>query len=77
MLDTSYVYTRGRNLNFATDTNQATTPGSTAVGGFECTSFYHCGNPNPVFNSISSQYYDGYSNYNALQLRFRNECRMA
>ena len=69
MLDTSYVYTRGRNLNFATDINQATTPGSTAVGGFECTSFYQCGNPNPVFNSISAQYYDGYSNYNALQLR--------
>jgi carboxypeptidase family protein/TonB-dependent receptor-like protein len=69
MLDTSYVYTRGRNLNFATDINQATTPGSTAVGGFECTSFYHCGNPNPVFNSIAAQYYTGYSNYNALQLR--------
>ena len=71
MLDTSYVYTRGRNLNFATDTNQATTPGSTAVGGFDCTSFYQCGNPNPVFNSISSQLYDGYSNYNALQLRLQ------
>ena len=26
LLDTSYVYTRGRNLNFATDINQATTP---------------------------------------------------
>ncbi len=71
LLDTSYVYTRGRNLNFATDINQATTPGSTAVGGFECTSFYHCGNPNPVFNSIAAQYYDGYSNYNALQLRLQ------
>jgi outer membrane receptor protein involved in Fe transport len=69
LLDTSYVYTRGRNLNFATDINQATTPGSTTVGGFECTSFYHCGNPNPVFNSIAAQIYDGYSNYNALQLR--------
>ena len=71
LLDTSYVYTRGRNLNFATDINQATTPGSSAVGGFECISFYHCGNPNPVFNSISAQYYDGYSNYNALQLRLQ------
>jgi hypothetical protein len=71
MLDTSYVYTRGRNLNFATDIDQAAAPGSTAVGGFECTSFYHCGNPNPVFNSISAQYYDGYSNYNALQLRLQ------
>ncbi len=71
LLDTSYVYTRGANLNFATDINQGTTPGSTAVGGFECTSFYHCGNPNPVFNSIAAQIYDGYSNYNALQLRLQ------
>jgi len=71
LLDTSYVYTRGRNLNFATNINQATTPGSTAVGGFECTSFYHCGNPNPVFNSIAAQIYDGWSNYNALQLRLQ------
>ena len=55
LLDTSYVYTHGKNLNFATDINQATTPSSTAVGGFECTSFYHCGNPNPVFNSIAAQ----------------------
>lgn len=69
LLDASYVYTRGKNLNFSTDINQATTPNSTAVGGFECTSFYHCGNPNPVFNSIAAQIYDGYSNYNALQLR--------
>lgn len=73
MLDTSYVYTRGRNLNFATDINQATTPGSTAVGGFECTSFYQCGNPNPVFNSIAAQYYTGWSNYNALQLRLQKK----
>jgi outer membrane receptor protein involved in Fe transport len=69
LLDTSYVYTRGRNLNFATDINEGTIPNSTAVGGFLCTSFYHCGNPNPVFNSIAAQIYDGYSNYNALQLR--------
>jgi hypothetical protein len=71
LLDTSYVYTRGRNLNFATDTNQATGVGSAAQGGLECNSFYHCGNLNPVFNSISSQIYDGYSNYNALQLRLQ------
>ena len=71
LLDTSYVYTRGTNLNFATNINQGTTPGSTDVGGFLCTSFYHCGNPNPVFNSIAAQIYDGYSNYNALQLRLQ------
>jgi len=71
LLDTSYVYTRGHNLNFATNINQATTPNSTDVGGFECTSFFHCGNPNPVFNSIAAQNYDGYSNYNALQVRLQ------
>jgi outer membrane receptor protein involved in Fe transport len=62
LLDTSYVYTRGRNLNFATDINQA------PVSALGCTGF-NCGNPNPVFNSIAAQIYDGYSNYNALQLR--------
>jgi len=71
LLDTSYVYTRGTNLNFATNINQATTPNSTDVGGFQCTSFYHCGNPNPVFNSIAAQIYDGWSNYNALQFRLQ------
>jgi len=71
LLDTSYVYTRGTNLNFATNINQATTPNSTDVGGFQCTSFYHCGNPNPVFNSIAAQNYDGWSNYNALQFRLQ------
>jgi outer membrane receptor protein involved in Fe transport len=64
LLDTSYVYTRGRNLNFQTDINQA------PVSQFGCTG-YNCGNPNPVFNSIAAQIYDGYSNYNALQLRLQ------
>jgi hypothetical protein len=62
LVDTSYVYTRGTNLNFATDINQA--PAS-ALG---CTG-YNCGNPNPIFNSIAAQIYDGFSNYNALQIR--------
>ena len=64
LLDTSYVNTRGSNLNFATDINQS--PAS-MLG---CTG-YHCGNPNPVFNNISAQIYDGWSNYNALQLRLQ------
>jgi outer membrane receptor protein involved in Fe transport len=62
LLDTSYVYTRGTNLNFQTDINQA--PAS-ALG---CTG-YNCGNPNPNFNSIAGAIYDGWSNYNALQVR--------
>ena len=65
LLDTSYVYTRGTNLNFATDIDQA--PAS-ALG---CTG-YNCGNPNPDIQlDIQAQIYDGWSNYNALQLRLQ------
>lgn len=64
LVDTSYVYTRGRNLNFATDVNQA------LASDLGC-SGYNCGNPNPVFNSIQGQNYDGWSNYNALQIRLQ------
>lgn len=64
LVDTSYVNTAGRNLNFATDIDQA--PAS-LLG---CTG-YNCGNPNPVFNAITAQIYDGYSNYNALQVRLQ------
>ena len=64
LVDTSYVYTRGTNLNFATDINSAP---ATDLG---CTG-YNCGNPNPVFNYISGQIYDGWSNYNALQVRLQ------
>ena len=62
LVDASYVYTRGTNLNFSTDIDQA------PIGKLGCTG-YNCGNPNPVFNSIQAQIYDGWSNYNALQLR--------
>lgn len=62
VLDSSYVYTRGTNLNFATDINQA------PVSMLGC-SGYNCGNPNPIFTAIQAQNYSGWSNYNALQLR--------
>ena len=64
LVDTGYVYTRGTNLNFQTDINQA------PISQFQC-SGYNCGNPNPVFNSIEAQLYDGWSNYNALQVRLQ------
>jgi len=64
LLDTSYVNTRGRNLNFATDIDQA------PVSALGCKG-YNCGNPNPVFNNIQAQIYDGWSNYNALQVRLQ------
>jgi len=68
LLDTSYVNTRGRNLNFATDTNQA------PANMLSCTGF-NCGNPNPIFNAIISQNYTGWSNYNALQVRLQQRLR--
>lgn len=66
LLDASYVNTRGRNLNFATDINQA------PANMLGCTG-YNCGNPNPVFNAIMAQNYTGWSNYNALQLRVQKK----
>jgi hypothetical protein len=64
LVDASYVNTRGTNLNFATNINQA------PANELGCTG-YNCGNPNPIFNSIAAQIYDGWSNYNALQIRLQ------
>jgi outer membrane receptor protein involved in Fe transport len=64
LLDTSYVYTRGTNLNFSTNINQA------PASKLGCTG-YNCGNPNPIFTAINAQIYDGWSNYNALQVRLQ------
>jgi outer membrane receptor protein involved in Fe transport len=64
LLDTSYVYTRGRNLNFATDINQ------NPPSQFGCSGF-NCGHPNPIFTQIAAQIYTGWSNYNALQARLQ------
>jgi outer membrane receptor protein involved in Fe transport len=66
LVDASYVHTHGNNLNFATNINQAP---ALALG---CSGF-NCGNPNPVFNSIAAQIYDGWSNYNALQVRVQKK----
>lgn len=64
LVDASYVYTHGANLNFATDIDQA------PVSNLGCTG-YNCGNPNPIFTAIQAQIYDGWSNYNAFQLRLQ------
>lgn len=68
LLDTSFVHTHGNNLNFATNINQA------PAGKLGC-SGYNCGNPNPIFTAIQAQNYDGWSNYNALQIRLQKRMR--
>jgi outer membrane receptor protein involved in Fe transport len=70
LLDASYVYTRGRNLNFQTDVDQA--PVSNL--GVVCPVSYtmpNCAGPVPQYTAISAAIYDGWSNYNALQLRLQ------
>ena len=58
LLDTSYVYTKGVNLNFTRDIDQV--PESQLSAGTQ---------PYPQFSSVGAVYFDGHSNYNALQLR--------
>jgi hypothetical protein len=63
IVDVSYVYTHGQNLNFATNIDQPT------PGNLTCTGGYSVCNPNPNFTAINAQNYTGWSNYNALQVR--------
>jgi len=80
LLDAGYVYTHGKNLNFATDIDQ---PGASGLNT-SCTAIYpqvtpghypnvngNCAAPVPYFNVIQAQIYDGWSNYNALEIRLQ------
>jgi hypothetical protein len=66
LLDVSYVHTKGTHLNFARDLNQ--------VPENELSNQLNTGNfspfrPFPQFTSILAHDFDGWSNYDALQLR--------
>jgi len=63
LLDTSYVYTRGRNLDYTTDVDAVT------ANNLACTPGWWACNPNPNFAYIAGLLFNGWSNYNALQLR--------
>jgi len=63
LLDASYVYTRGRNLNYTTNIDAVSASNLGCSGGW-----WAC-NPNPNFPYIAGMNFDGWSNYNALQLR--------
>lgn len=60
LLDTSYVYTKGTHLSFNRDVDQ--TPASKLSQGA-------AGEPYPQYSYIWGAIFDGYSNYNALQVR--------
>jgi len=60
LLDASYVYTKGTHLNFERDTDQV--PASELSQGAAA-------EPYPQYKYIYAAMFDGFSNYNALQLR--------
>ena len=63
LFDVSYVFTKGTHQNFARDVNQVPESELLANG------VNNAAQPYPQFNSIQGHLFDGYSNYNALQLR--------
>jgi hypothetical protein len=64
LVDASYVFTKGTHLGFGRDLNQV--PESALSSSSTC---FNSPTAFPLFCSISASFYDGYSNYNALQLR--------
>jgi len=64
LLDASYVFTKGTHLGFSRDINQV--PQSALSATSDC---YNAPTAFPLFCSIDGSLYEGYSNYNALQLR--------
>jgi hypothetical protein len=64
LVDLSYVFTKGTHLGFGRDINQVPENMLSPSG-----TWYSSESPYPLFNSIAGSLYDGYSNYNALQVR--------
>jgi outer membrane receptor protein involved in Fe transport len=64
LVDASYVFTKGTHLGFGRDLNQV--PESALSSSSTC---FNSPTAFPLFCSIAASFYDGYSNYNALQLR--------
>ena len=64
LIDGSYVHTKGTHLGFTRDIDQ--NPASKMTASTDC---YSGISEYPIFCSISAALFDGYSNYDALQLR--------
>ncbi len=67
LVDVSYVYTKGTNLNFATDMNQV--PQSLLADPGNNGNDFNRLRPFPWFRGIQLHDFTGWSNYNALQVR--------
>jgi len=67
LLDASYVFTKGTHLGFSRDINAVPVSGMTQYTN--CYNSYVTPTAYPLFCSIDGSLYDGYSKYNALQLR--------
>ncbi len=67
LVDASYVYTKGTHLGFSRDINAV--PVSAMTQWTTCFNSYVSPTAYPLFCSIDASLYDGFSNYNALQMR--------
>jgi hypothetical protein len=72
LIDVSFVHTKGTHLNFATDMNQVPAADLASPANVGDSTF---GSPNfdrrfPQYQSILAHDFTGWSNYNALQVRF-------
>ncbi len=65
LLDTSYVFTHGANLNYTTNID------AVKADNLGCSSGWWACNPNPNFPYIAGLIFNGWSNYNAFQLRMQ------
>jgi hypothetical protein len=69
LVDVSYVFTKGTHLGFTRDIDQVPESQLPGYASGNYGSCYNDPSPYPYFCSISAFLFDGYSNYNALQLR--------
>jgi carboxypeptidase family protein/TonB-dependent receptor-like protein len=69
LVDASYVFTKGTHIGFYRDINAVPISKMYYVSSTNYSDCYNSPTAFPIFCSIGAALYDGYSNYNALQLR--------
>jgi hypothetical protein len=69
LIDASYLFTKGTHLGFSRDINAVPVSNMYFTSSTNESDCYNSPTAFPLFCSIDGSLYDGYSNYNALQLR--------